>query len=710
MTTTHPVHDLGSMPEARPDDDRLDAPLPTARTRARWEVPALVALLVGTAVLYLWDLSASGWGNSFYAAASQAGSQSWKAFLYGASDAAGSITVDKPPASLWPSALAVRVFGLSSWSILVPQALMGVASVALLWDSVRRRFSPAAGLLAGAALALTPVAALMFRFNNPDALLVLLLIGSVWATMRAVQGGHTTRWMAVAGMLVGFAFLTKQLQAFLVLPGLALAFLWAAPVSFARRVHDGLVAVGAMVLAAGWWIALVELVPASWRPYVGGSQDNSFLELTFGYNGFGRITGDETGSVGGGRSSQWGTTGLGRLFGTDIGGQIAWLVPAALVLGVAALWLRRRFGRTDPGRAEILAWGSWLVVTGVVFSFMGGIFHQYYTVALAPAVAALVGIGAVEVWRRRPAFGALLLLAVVTLGTAAWSFVLLGRSADWLPWLRWTVLVVGALGAVLLLVGHVAGRAVLGAGAVASLVAGLAGPTAYTLQTVSTAHTGSIVTAGPSVSTGGNGGPGLGGGRGGGPGGQGGGQGGPNGQQGGRPGQGGSTQGGNGFGNAPGGQAQGGQAQGGQPQGGRGGMGGLLNGSSVSTEVEQLLVEDADRYTWVAATVGSQNAASYQLATQESVMPIGGFNGTDPSPTLEQFQQDVADGKIHWFIGGGSLGSQNGGSSAASDIAAWVADSFTAQTVDGTTMYDLSGGASSTSSGTSTSSGASLDT
>ncbi|MBD8059326.1 glycosyltransferase family 39 protein [Cellulomonas sp. JH27-2] len=705
MTTTHPVHDLDSMAEARPDDDRLDEPLPTARTRARWEIPALVALLVGTAVLYLWDLSASAWGNSFYAAASQAGSQSWKAFLYGASDAAGSITVDKPPASLWPSALAVRVFGLSSWSILAPQSLMGVASVALLWDSVRRRFSAAAGLLAGAALALTPVAALMFRFNNPDALLVLLLIGSVWATMRAVQGGRTTRWMAVAGVLVGFAFLTKQLQAFLVLPGLALAFLWAAPVSFARRVRDGFVAVGAMVLAAGWWIALVELVPASWRPYVGGSQDNSFLELTFGYNGFGRITGDETGSVGGGRSSQWGTTGLGRLFGTDIGGQIAWLVPAALVLGVAALWLRRRFGRTDPGRAEILAWGSWLVVTGVVFSFMGGIFHQYYTVALAPAVAALVGIGAVEVWRRRPAFEALLLLAVVTLGTAAWSFVLLGRSADWMPWLRGAVLVFGALGAVLLLVGHVAGRAVLGAGAVASLVAGLAGPTAYTLQTVSTPHTGSIVTAGPSVSTGGNGGPGFGGGRGGGPGAQGGGQGGPNGQQGGRPGQGGSTQGGNGLGNAPGGQAQGGQAQ-----GGRGGMGGLLNGSSVSTEVEQLLLEDADEYTWVAATVGSQNAASYQLATQHSVMPIGGFNGTDPSPTLEQFQQDVADGTIHWFIGSGSLGSQNGGSSAASDIAAWVADSFTAQTVDGTTMYDLSGGASSASSGTSTSSGASLDT
>uniref|UniRef100_UPI000554C390 ArnT family glycosyltransferase n=1 Tax=Cellulomonas sp. HZM TaxID=1454010 RepID=UPI000554C390 len=517
MTTTHrtdaPMHlpaDAAPV-DGPPPADRTPAPAdlsaPGRTPRARWEPFALVALLVGTGTLYLWDLSASGWGNSFYAAAAQAGSQSWKAFLYGASDAAGSITVDKPPASIWPMALSVRLFGLSSWSVLAPQALMGVASVGLVWASVRRRFTAQAALVAGAVLALTPVAALMFRFDNPDALLVLLLVGSVWATMRAIEGPRTTRWMVLAGALVGFAFLTKQLQAFLVLPGVALAFLWAAPVSFGRRVRDGLVAVLAMVVAAGWWVALVELVPASMRPYVGGSQDNSFLELTFGYNGFGRITGDETGSVGGGRSSQWGTVGLGRLLGTDIGGQIAWLVPAALVLGAAALWVRRRYPRTDAGRAEVVVWGGWLVVTGLVFSFMGGIFHQYYTVALSPAVAALVGIGAGELWRRRSSIAALVVLAATTLITTWWSFTLLSRSGDWLPWLRWAVVVAGVLGATLLLVGRIAGQAVLVGGAAASLVAGLAGPAAYTVQTASTAHTGSIVTAGPSVSSG-QGGPG----------------------------------------------------------------------------------------------------------------------------------------------------------------------------------------------------------
>ena len=260
--------------------------------RQRWERPALAVLLLVTGALYLWDLSASGWANSFYSAAVQAGSESWKAFLFGASDAAASITVDKPPASLWVMALSVRVFGLSSWSILVPQALMGVATVGLVYSSVRRYFSAQAGLIAGAVLALTPVAALMFRFNNPDALLVLLLTGAVVATLRAIENGRT-RWMVLAGVLVGLGFLTKQLQAVLVLPGIAAVYLIAAPVSLWRRIRDGLIAVGAMLLSAGWWVAIVELTPAADRPYVGGSTDNSFLNLTFGYNGFGRIFGRE---------------------------------------------------------------------------------------------------------------------------------------------------------------------------------------------------------------------------------------------------------------------------------------------------------------------------------------------------------------------------------------------------------------------------------
>lgn len=715
-TGTEPVPAIG---EPAPSTTRAAHPAraghlsPRWRQRPGWEKGAVVALLVVTAGLYLWDLSSSGWANSFYSAAVQAGSTSWRAFLYGASDAAASITVDKPPASLWVMALSVRLFGLSSWSILVPQALMGVATVGVLYGSVRRRFSAGAALIAGTVLALTPVAALMFRFNNPDALLVLLLTLSVAAALRAIEGLRTTRWMVLAGALVGLAFLTKQLQAFLVLPGIALAFLWAAPVTIGRRIRDGLLAVLAMVIAGGWWVALVELVPESWRPYIGGSQDNSFLELTFGYNGLGRITGDETGSVGGGGGG-WGSTGLGRLFGGEIGGQIAWLLPAALVVAVAVLWLLRRLPRTDSGRAMVVIWLGWLVITAVTFSFMAGIFHAYYTVALAPAVAALVGIGVAELWRHRRLGWVIPLVAAVTVGTGGWAWVLLGRSADWFGWLRWVVLATSVLAAAALLAGRALrpahrGRILLRTGAGLALVAGLAGPTAYTLQTVSTGHTGSIVTAGPSVSTGSGGPGGAPGGNGGGPGGNGGGApgagspGGNGGQNGGGQGTGGQNGGGTGgpggstssngttdgtgMPSMPGGSAGG--STGGQ--GGAGGMSGLLGGTQVSDEVAELLLTDADEYTWAAATVGSQNAASYQLAIEESVMPIGGFNGSDPSPTLAEFQALVADGQIHYFIAGDSIGQSSSGSDTAGEITSWVEENYTAQEVDGTTVYDLSG-------------------
>lgn len=680
---TAPAHDASA---TRP-------PAPGTPARPRWELPSLVGLLVATAVLYLVGLSASGYGNSFYAAAAQAGSRSWWAFLWGASDAGGSITVDKPPAALWVMGLSVRLFGLSSWSVLAPEALMGVAAVALTYRIVRRHFSAGAALLAGGALALTPVAALMFRFDNPDALLVLLLVAAVWATLRAIDGPRTTRWMALAGVFIGLAFLTKQLQAFLVLPGLAVAYLWAGPVPWLRRIRDGFVAVGAMVLSAGWWVALVELWPATSRPYVGGSQDNSFLQLTFGYNGFGRLTGQEVGSVGGGTAGggaggNWGATGITRMFSAEMGGQAAWLLPAALVLAAAALWALRRAARTDGARAQVVVWLGWLLVTGLTFSFMAGIVHAYYTVALAPAIAALVGIGADVAWRRRASAGWRALLAAVTVGTAWWSWVLLGRSPGWNGWLRWAVLAVALVAAALvalgpaLLLGRAAERRLVALGAVGAVLAGLAGPVAFTLQTVSTAHTGSIVTAGPTVTgaTGFGGAPGAFGGGVGARGGTGTGTG--QGAPGGAPGS--STNGQA----APNGTANG-RSFPGARGGAGGGMSGLLDGATVGSQVAALLEQDASAYRWAAATTGSQNAASYQLATQTSVMPVGGFNGSDPSPTLAQFQAWVAAGDIHWYIAGGGFGASNGGSDVASQIQQWVEATFTATTVDGVTLYDL---------------------
>ncbi|MEU5962502.1 glycosyltransferase family 39 protein [Micromonospora parva] len=738
---------------------RPDGHSPRSRRSPAWARPTLAMLLLATGLLYLWGLGASGWANSFYAAAVQAGSVSWKALLYGSSDAANSITVDKTPASLWLMALSVRIFGLNSWAMLVPQALCGVASVGVLYATVKRWYGPAAGLIAGAVLAVTPVATLMFRFNNPDALLVLLLVAGAYATVRALETA-STRWIVLVGVLVGFGFLTKMLQAFLVVPVFAGVYLLAAPTGLWRRVRQVLLAGLAVVVSAGWWVALVELVPASARPYVGGSQGNSILELTLGYNGLGRITGEEVGSVGGGGARPGGggpfsgQTGVLRMFGGEIGGQVSWLLPAALVLLVVGLLLAGRAPRTDRTRAGLLLWGGWLLVTGLIFSLMSGIFHAYYTVALAPAIGALVGIGVTLLWRQhqllptpagvrsgtpaaaptagtpagdplpasaegaaggvrgqrwRPLAASATLAGTLSV-TVWWAWVLLGRSPDWHPWLRTTVVVAGLVGAALLLLASRLPRrlvpVVLGLGAAAAL----AGPVAYAVQTAATPHGGSIPSAGPFVA----GGFGRGGFPGGRPpggmelpaggqlpgGGQfpGGGQLPADGRDGGGQNGGGQNGGGQNGGGQNGGQGPGfpGGGRNGGPPGGQGrstggGMGGLLDAREPSAALRELLEHDSADYTWVAATIGSNNASGYQLATGEPVMAIGGFNGSDPSPTLAQFQRYVADGKIHYFIGGGGFRA-NGGSSASQEIAAWVAQTFTAQTVDGVTVYDLGAG------------------
>jgi 4-amino-4-deoxy-L-arabinose transferase-like glycosyltransferase len=629
--------------------------------------PSLFALLGATAVLYLWGLGASGWANSFYSAAVQAGTKSWKAFFFGSSDAASFITVDKPPAALWVMELSARLFGVNAWSILVPQALEGVAAVALLYAAVRRWFSPAAGLIAGAALALTPIAALMFRFNNPDALLTLLLTAGAYAIVRALESA-STRWLVLAGSLVGLGFLTKMLQALLVVPAFALVYLLAAPARLRRRIVQLLAFAGALVVSGGWWVTVVQLIPASARPYIGGSQDNSLLNLIFGYNGFGRLTGDEIGSVvgGGGQGGgRWGPTGWLRMFNADYGSQISWLLPSALVLLVAGLFLTWRAARTDRTRASLVLWGGWLVVTAAVFSLGQGIIHSYYTVVLAPAIGAVVGIMAVVLWRRRRELAARAVLASSVAVTALWANRLLQRTPNWLPWLRGAVLVVGLAAAVVLLAGDRLRGASAKAVAAAALVAATAGPAAYSVATAATTHSGALPSAGPSGA--GGFGPGRG-----------------------APGPG--LAAGGGF--QPRASGQGGfQPPGRRLNGGGdgqgGGIGGLLNGSTPSAELVATLETDSDAYTWVAATIGANQAAGYQLATGDPVMVIGGFNGTDPAPSFAEFQAFVAAGRIHYFIAGGAGGPAGGGSSSSSEISSWVASSFTSTTVGGVTLYDL---------------------
>ncbi|TRW81003.1 glycosyltransferase family 39 protein [Mycolicibacterium sp. 018/SC-01/001] len=595
-------------------------------TRLRVCSPGLVVLLVGTAVLYLWNLGASGWANSFYAAAVQAGSSDATAMLFGSSDAANAITVDKTPAALWVMDVSARLFGFSPWSMLVPQALMGVAAVGVLYASVRRAAGPRAALLAGWILALTPVAALMFRFNNPDALLVLMLVLAAYCTQRACERDASRWWLIAAGAAVGVGFLAKMLQALLVLPAFAATYLTAGPGTLRRRVLDLGLAGGAVVLSAGWYLALVELWPAQDRPYIGGSQHNSVLELMLGYNGFGRLTGDEPGGLGNLNHD----VGWGRLVGFSMGADIGWLLPAALVCTVAGLVLTRRAPRTDPARAAVILWGGWLLVTAVVFSYMNGIVHPYYTVALAPAIAATIGIGAPLLWHRRTDPRAASALAATTVVTVLLAAQLLIRTPDWMPWLRVTVVVGGVAAAALILVTSRSGARVSHAAGAIALVCCLAAPAAYTVVTAATPHTGAIPSVGPARS-------------------------------------------------------------GGFPGGGFPG-GGLLSSPAPRPELTRVLAADADRFTWAAAVVGSNNAAGYQLATGAPVMAIGGFNGTDPSPTLAQFVDDVAAGRIHYFIAGRLMTMGKAPSSGSKESVAihdWVEANFPPQTVDGTVIYDL---------------------
>lgn len=680
--------------------------LAPARGPIDWIAVAL--LMLAATFVFFWNLTASGYANEFYSAAAQAGSKNWEAFLWGSLDAGNAITVDKPPASIWLMALSVRLLGLSSFAILLPQALMGVACTYLLYATVRRVWGNAAGIVAGIVFITTPAAALMFRFNNPDALLILLMLGAAACVLRGLElpadrhGNRVrTRWYAVAGLLIGLGFLTKQFQVLLVLPGFGLAMLLLSPTPWPRRLLDAVVALGAMVVGAGWWVLLTVLVPSGSRPYFGGSQTDSFIELTFSYNGLGRLTGNETGSVipgasetlsGGSQGGMWGETGLFRLWTSNFGDQITWLAPiafAAIILGLIAatpakkgqvyfgrFYLGKRGHEVDPDtvarirRAQIVIFGTWLVVTWLVFSFMAGIFHAYYTVALSPAIAALVAIcgASLLALRDRPWMPGItgLLIAV----TSAWDMALILRSGSF-AWLGVCIGVIGvAAGLALCIIGFwmqdrlpsawplTLKRGARGVAAI-GIVALLAGPIVWTACTISTGHTGSIVTAGPSGSMGG--GPG-----GGGPGGN---------------------------GTAADGSSSESVLDGSNaatPDGGSG----LLGGTSANDSLVELLTQNASGYRWAAATTGSQNAASYQLASELPVMAIGGFNGSDPAPTLDEFKAYVAQGLIRYYIasggmGGGMGGTQMGGSNAASEIVEWVAQNYTAQTIGNTTVYDL---------------------
>ena len=685
----------------------------------RWYLPSFLVMLAAVAVLYLWDLSASGYANTFYAAAVQAGTKSWKAWFFGSLDSSSFITVDKPPASLWVMGLSGRIFGFNSWSLLVPQALEGIAAAGLLCAAVRRavrrsaggKAGAAAGLIAGTAMALTPAAVLMFRFDNPDAFMVLLVVVAAYCVVRAVEHGQTW-WLVGAGVAFGFGFLTKSGEAVLNVPAFGLAYLVAAPVSLRRRVLQLLAAALAIVVSAGWWIAAVLLTPAADRPYIGGSTDNNPLELAFGYNGLGRLFGGDGNMSGGGGasgSSFGGTAGVQRLFNGEFGLEISWLLPAAVVLLAGAVWATWRGPRTDSARASLIIFGGWLLSTGVTFAYMQGTIHPYYTVALAPAIGALVGIGSVLVWRHRlsAARAAYAVLALTVLVSCGWGFELLRTDPAFHPSVRYLALAAAVAAVVLLAAAALwtrAGRRLVVATGVLTAIAVGVPSAALAVATAATPHSGAIPTA---VSGSGNAGFGTGSGAGGfggggAPGGAGGfGGAGRTGGAGGTGGAGtlpGESETGGGLGSAgafPGGLGDS-ETRGnsGPPSGesGAGGTGGGFGGGGPGGATSSALVKALEKTTtrWAAAVEGSNSAASLELASGgKAVMAMGGFTGTDPAPTLAEFEKWADAGDITYYIAGGGIGGGPGGQGTSSQITSWVKSHFKSTTIGGETVYLL---------------------
>ncbi len=639
------------------------------------------------AVLNVWALARNGWANDYYAAAVKSMSSSWHDFLFASLDKTGVMTVDKPPLALWVQALSVRVFGFHSLSILLPQALMGVASVALVYDLVRRRFGRAGAFVAALALALTPITVAISRHNNPDSLLVLCCVAALWCTVRALEDPRM-RWLVAAGVCVGLGFETKMLVALVVVPGIVAAWLWVAPAARGRlhALRQLLAGGGALLAVGGAWPLLVELTPAADRPWISGTSDNRVLSLIFEYNGLGRVDGQAGGPGGTGGTMFGGTPGPLRLLNSALGGQAGWLLGFALVGGVALL-AASRLRRADARSGWLLALGGAFVTTAVLFSSASGIFHPYYVSLLAPFAAVLVGAGAAQLTGAGRSARVLAPLAVL-----AGVIVELVVRADYpgqLPWLPPVLIVVGAL-AVLALVAF-SSRAVRMAAIGAALAALLAAPSVWAFDTLGHTTSGTFPAGGPaSVEAGGFGGPGGFGGAGrgfAGPGGAGG-RGGFSGAAGAAPqlfGPGSGSASGQagappaGAGGIPGAGAQGSGAPsgalpgvggasgvgGGRALGGAlgfgGGAGGAIGapiGGAVTTSILSYIKQHGGGTIAVAS---QSNAASSILEQDADVAGIGGFSGRESDVSVSWLAQAVRSGKISWVLDEQDSSSRGGG-------------------------------------------------
>ncbi|MFI1922280.1 glycosyltransferase family 39 protein [Streptomyces sp. NPDC020377] len=680
----------------------------------RWARPVLWAILVLATALYAWNLS-SITGNTFYDAAVYSGTKSWKAFFFGALDAGSFITVDKPPFALWVMGLSARAFGYGTWQLMLPMVAVGTGSVALLHRLVKRDFGAVAATISALALTLTPITVAITRDTNPDPILVFLMLLGAAALLKSVRTGRLMP-LVWSGVAIGFAFNTKMMQAYVVLPAFFLVYLWAANASLGKRIRNLAVGTVALIVSSAWWMVVVDLIPASSRPYIGGSTDNTVWDLVIGYNGFGRIFGasSSVGSQGNG-ASFGGEAGLYRMFNDTMGGQISWLIPFAAIALVAGLVLRGRAPRTDARRAALMLWGGWFVLHYLTFALAEGTFHPYYVTAMAPGVAALTGAGGVMLYHafrngsaalevppaersRSRRMGWALPAAVAA--SSVWAVVLLQRVSGSGTLYTVAEVVAGVAGAAsvigLLLARFTKRQRLMGVAALAAVVALLAGPAAYSVSAATSSTNGTNPTAGPS--TGGMGGMGGGGGQrpsgaGSGPGTNSGDapSGSGNGQEMGQPpsNSGGSTDDGGptGSGTAESGTTESGSAESGSTESGTdesgsadgrtaGGMGG---GSQVSSAMITYLKKHQDGADWLVAVATDQTASSIILESGEPVISMGGWSGSDNAMTPAKLKSLVKAGKLHYIVVGDS-----GQGSSNSEISTWVK-------AHGTAVSDYSG-------------------
>ncbi len=609
------------------------------RRTPTWERLVLLGIVAMAALSYVWGLDANGWANAYYSAAVQAGQHDFVALFFGSADWGNSITVDKPPLSLWVIGLSVRLFGLNPWAILLPQAAMTIASTLLIYRLGRLHLPASSALLSTAVFASTPITVLLARYNNPDPLMVLLMLSAFYAGIRATESGRS-RLLYLAACLLAMGFLAKQLQAFLVLPAIILVFL--AYSSFAWRKRLVTLLLAGLILVAGSlaWPLAVDLTPPASRPYIGGTATNSMIELTLGYNGLDRVLKqEEDPSLALMPEEMRGIdsdAGFFRLFNANYGQESGWLLIPSLLACVAITvqLLRGRYRRSK----SIFAAGavSWMLTTYFVLSFMGSSFHSYYTASLAAPLALCLGLGGELLF----ASGRTLLsrlgigLAVVT--SCIFSHAMWQMSGQYVAW----------LGQVLLYAGLVSAAAIM-----------LPAPRKWIAQAASWLAIGSLL-VGPiycSVIT--LGVP-----------------------------QGGSNPLSGGVVSNPTSLSrflQGVKVR--DPAWATG----LAIGNSPPPGVAEVLRTADPECTWAAATYPAQTAARFQLEVGRPIMPIGGFAAQDPSPTLEQFQHQVLSGRLCYLVEQPEQLRVPGNSSELVAIDDWVRSTFRAHEIDGVKVYDF---------------------